>query len=36
MSARQREYFRRKLLSWREELLDESSETLKNMREEET
>ena len=24
MSARQREYFRRKLLSWREELLDES------------
>ena len=34
MSARQREYFRRKLLSWREELLDESSETLKNMQEE--
>ena len=34
MSARQREYFRRKLLIWREELLDESSETLKNMQEE--
>ena len=34
MSARQREYFRRKLLSWREELVDESSETLKNMQEE--
>ena len=34
VSARQREYFRRKLLSWREELLDESSETLKNMQEE--
>ena len=34
MSARQREYFRRKLLNWREELLDESSETLKNMQEE--
>ena len=34
MSARQRDYFRRKLLSWREELLEESSETLKNMQEE--
>ena len=34
MSARQREYFRRKLLSWREELVDGSSETLKNMQEE--
>lgn len=34
MSARQREYFRRKLLEWRAELLDESSETLKNMQEE--
>ena len=34
MSARQREYFRRKLLSWREELLSGSSETLKNMQEE--
>ena len=31
MSARQREYFRRKLLDWRVELLDESNETLKNM-----
>ena len=28
------EYFRRKLLSWREELLSGSSETLKNMQEE--
>jgi DnaK suppressor protein len=34
MSARQREYFRRKLLEWRTELLDESSDTLKNMQEE--
>ena len=34
MSARQREYFRRKLLSWREELLSGSSETLKSMQEE--
>ena len=34
MSARHREYFRRKLLEWRAELLDESSETLKNMQEE--
>ena len=34
MSARQREYFQRKLLEWRAELLDESSETLKNMQEE--
>jgi DnaK suppressor protein len=34
MSARQREYFRRKLLEWRTELLDESSETLKNLQEE--
>lgn len=34
MSARQREYFRRKLLEWRAELLGESSETLKNMQEE--
>ena len=34
MSARQREYFRRKLLEWRVELLNESSETLKNMQEE--
>lgn len=34
MNARQREYFRRKLLSWREELLRESSETIKNLQEE--
>ena len=34
MSARHREYFRRKLLEWRAELLDESSETLKHMQEE--
>ena len=34
MSARQREYFRRRLLEWRAELLDEFSETLKNMQEE--
>ena len=34
MNARQREYFRRKLLDWRVELLDESNETLKNMQEE--
>lgn len=34
MSARQREYFRRKLLEWRGELLDESSETIKNLQEE--
>ena len=34
MSARQLEYFRRKLLDWRVELLDESTETLKNMQEE--
>ena len=34
MSARQREYFRRKLLSWRNELVNESSETIKNLQEE--
>ena len=34
MCARQREYFRRKLLDWRVELLDESTETLKIMQEE--
>ena len=34
MNARQREYFRRKLLSWREELLRESKETLEHLREE--
>ena len=34
MNPRQREYFRRKLLSWREELLKESKETLEHLREE--
>ena len=34
MSARQREYFRRKLLNWRAELLNESGETLRNLQEE--
>ncbi len=33
MNARQREYFRRRLLSWREELLRESSATLQNLQE---
>ena len=34
MSARQRQYFRRKLLDWRAELLNESGETLRNLQEE--
>ncbi len=34
MNARQREYFRRKLQAWREELLQESTETLKNLQNE--
>src|SRR4051812_9629489 len=34
MSARQLEYFRQKLLSWREELLAESQETINNLKEE--
>jgi DnaK suppressor protein len=34
MNPRQREYFRQKLLSWRSELLQESSETLKHLQEE--
>lgn len=33
MSAKQREYFRRRLLRWREELLQESSQTLQNLQE---
>ena len=33
MSPKQREYFRRKLLKWREELLSESTETLHNLQE---
>ena len=31
MNARQREYFRRKLNAWREELLKESSQTLQHL-----
>ena len=34
MNPRQREYFRQKLLSWRSELLQESSETLRHLQEE--
>ena len=34
MNARQREYFRRKLLQWRGELLRESSQTLHHLQEE--
>ena len=33
MSARQREYFRRKLIGWRGELLQESSQTLQHLQE---
>ncbi|MEQ8654361.1 MAG: RNA polymerase-binding protein DksA [Kiloniellales bacterium] len=33
MSQRMREYFRQKLLSWKEELLNESSETINNLQE---
>ncbi len=33
MSPRMKEYFRRKLLSWREELLEESTETIQNLQE---
>jgi len=33
MNPRQREYFRQKLLRWREELLKESSETLQHLQE---
>ena len=36
MNARQREYFRRKLLAWKEELLRESFETLRNLQTETT
>jgi DnaK suppressor protein len=31
MSVRQREYFRRKLLSWKDEILRESRETIQNL-----
>lgn len=34
MNAQQLEYFRRKLLKWREELLAESQETINNLKEE--
>ncbi len=34
MNPMQREYFRRRLLAWRSELLDESSETLNHLQEE--
>lgn len=33
MNERQREYFRQKLLAWREELLKESEETLEHLQE---
>ncbi len=33
MNAKQQEYFRRKLLTWRAELLKESEETLENLQE---
>ncbi len=32
MSPRQREYFRQKLLNWREELLNEAQATLEQLR----
>lgn len=34
MSAKQQEYFRRKLINWREELVDESRETINNLMQE--
>lgn len=34
MSPRQLEYFRRKLLTWRQELIEESQATIDNLREE--
>ena len=33
MNARQLEYFRRKLINWRQELLDQSAETIGNLSE---
>ncbi len=36
MNPRQAEYFRRKLLAWREEILKGSGETLKQLKEEDT
>jgi len=35
MNAKQLEYFRQKLLAWREELLKESQETIEHLKEEE-
>ena len=34
MSARQQEYFRRMLVSWREDLVEESRETISNLKQE--
>lgn len=34
MSAKQLEYFRQKLMNWRDELVEESRETISNLREE--
>lgn len=34
MNARQLEYFRQKLLAWRQELIDESRETIEHLKEE--
>jgi DnaK suppressor protein len=34
MSARQQEYFRQKLLNWREELIEESRETISHLQQE--
>jgi DnaK suppressor protein len=34
MNERQREYFRRKLLSWKEDILEESRETLEHLQDE--
>jgi DnaK suppressor protein len=36
MNARQEEYFRRKLMRWRDEILRGSDETLRQLKEEET
>ena len=36
MNDRQREYFRRKLLQWKEDILRESKETLRNLQNENT
>ena len=36
MNDRQKEYFRRKLVSWKQEILDESAGTLNNLQEDNT